>query len=77
MFDDNNVEVVEQQEKGQVCAKNEHFINPPMFCFYNNFPEHHGQVTQGVPEDKGVRIRLQLCAPCNPQSLHGFNQELP
>jgi hypothetical protein len=40
------------------------------------FPECHGQATQGVPKDKGVRIRLWLCAPCNPQSLHGSNQEL-
>jgi hypothetical protein len=30
-----------------------------------------------VPEDEGVRVHLQLCAPCNPQSLHGSYQELP
>ncbi len=36
MFDDIDVEVVEQQEEGQVSTKNEHFINPLMFCFYND-----------------------------------------
>jgi hypothetical protein len=36
MFDDIDFEVVEQQEEGQVYTKNEHFIKPPMFCFYNN-----------------------------------------
>jgi hypothetical protein len=30
-----------------------------------------------VPEDEGLRVRLWLCAPCNPQSLHGSYQELP
>jgi hypothetical protein len=45
--------------------------------FLQRFPERHGQAAQGVPEDEGVRIRLRLCAPCNPQSLHGSNQELP
>jgi hypothetical protein len=38
MFDDSDIEVVEQQEEGHVFTKNEHFINPPMFCFYNNSP---------------------------------------
>jgi len=45
--------------------------------FLQQFPERHGQVAQGVPEDKGVYIHLRLCAPCNPQSLHGSDQELP
>jgi hypothetical protein len=38
MFDNNDVEVVEQQGEGRVCTKNKHFINPPMFCFYDDSP---------------------------------------
>jgi hypothetical protein len=29
-----------------------------------------------VLEDEGVHVCLWLCAPCNPQSLYGSNQEL-
>jgi hypothetical protein len=38
MFDDSDIEMVEQQEEGQVCTKNEHFINPSMFCLCSNSP---------------------------------------
>jgi hypothetical protein len=30
-----------------------------------------------VPKDEEVRVCLWMCAPCNPQSLHGSDQELP
>jgi hypothetical protein len=38
MIDDNDVEVVEQQDEGQVCTKTAHFIHPPMFCFCSDSP---------------------------------------
>jgi hypothetical protein len=38
MIDDNDVEVVEQQDEGQGCTKNAHFIHPPLFCFCSDSP---------------------------------------
>jgi hypothetical protein len=38
IIDDNDVEVVEQQDEGQGCTKNAHFIHPPLFCLCSDSP---------------------------------------
>ncbi len=72
MFDDNDVEVVEQHEEGHVCTKNEHFINPSMFCFYNDSPSIMVKLRKECLKTK----EFVFAYGCAPHAIHNICMDL-
>jgi hypothetical protein len=72
MFDDNDVEMVEQQEEGQVCTKNEHFINPSMFCFYSDSPSVMVKLHKECLKTK----EFVFAYSCAPHAIHNLCMDL-
>ncbi len=74
MFDDSDVEVevVEQHEERQVCTKNEHFINPPMFCFCNDSPSIMVKVHKKCLKTK----EFTFAYGCAPHAIHNLCMDL-
>jgi hypothetical protein len=72
MFDDIDVEMVEQQEEGQVCTKNEHFINPPMFCFYSDSPSVMVKLHKECLKTK----EFAFAYSCAPHAIHNLCMDL-
>ncbi len=72
MFDDNDIEVVEQQEKRQVCTKNEHFINPPMFYFSNDSPSVMVKLRKECLKTK----EFAFAYSCAPHAIHNLCMDL-
>ncbi len=72
MFHDIDVEVVEQHEEGQVCTKNEHFINPPMFCFCNDSPSVMVKLHKECLKTK----EFTFAYGCAPHAIHNLCMDL-
>ena len=70
---DNDVDVVEQQgEEGLSCTKNEHFVNPPMFCFCSDSPSVMVKLRKECFKSNGFMFTYG----CAPHAIHNLCMDL-